>query len=231
MKKNRSLVAQSLATVPILLSFTVSLTPAVYAQSAEVSKTAKEACIKVAKDKGYKKINIVSLTPKGTDGANVVLSLSKEADGGNPAKLTCGWSQKAGAAFGEDKVAPVAATTPAPVTTTAPVVTKERGGFPWWLLLLPLLGLGAYFLLRKKPAVEETIARPIVYDSIEPYEGIIQNNGSAVDVYSQPNSSSMVMGTLNDGQRVRLSGSQDNNWSQLSDGGWIPTRYVKKQVM
>jgi|GEM_PF-777680 len=237
MKKNRSLSAKSLTSVPILLSFTLSLTSAVYAQkvSLEISKPAKEACIKVAKEKGYDKINIVSVEPKGTDGANVVLNLTKD---GHTDKLTCGWSKKAGAAFGEDKAAtpaPVATpvATPAVVTTpqAAPTPAPEHHGFPWWLLAIPILGALAYFFLRKKePEIVQATPRATGYDTVEQYEGIIENNGNAVDVYSQPNSSSLVTGSLNDGQRVTLSGTQDNNWSQLSDGGWIPTRFIRKQT-
>jgi hypothetical protein len=216
---------KTLLVFPLLLGSALSLSQVAHAQtlSAELTNTAKEACKKSAVDKGFKVENIVSVTPKGTDGANVVLTLSKD---GHPAKLTCGYSKTAGAAIGEDKVATATTTTPSPVVETK---TEEHKGFPWkWLLLLPLLAIPFLFLGKKERPVAAS------YDTdldVREYHGLVETDGNRVDIHAQPNSSSMVIGHLDHGQSVLLSGNHDNDWTQLKDGGWIPSRHVRRQVV
>jgi len=218
---------KALRTLPLILGASLSLTPAiVHAQaiSAVLGNTAKEACSKSAVAKGFKVENVVSVTPKGVDGANVVLNLSK---GGHPAKLTCGYSKAAGASIAEATPTPEVATpTPTPTVQAAPV---EHGGFPWkWLLLLPLLAIPFLFLGKKERPVAASYDTDL--DNRE-YSGLIETDGNRINIHAQPNDSSMVIGHLESGQSVLFSGNNDNGWTQIKDGGWIPSRYVRRQVV
>jgi|GEM_PF-247190 len=99
---NRWLAALTATSTLCLMATTAS-----YAQSVpkELANTAKEACINVAKSKGFEITDVVSITPKSTDGANVVLTLSRAQQ---LFKLTCGYTKAAGASIGGAEKAPVA---------------------------------------------------------------------------------------------------------------------------
>ncbi len=216
---------KTLRTLPLLLGAALSLTPAIAnAQtiSTVLGNTAKEACSKSAVAKGFKVDNVVSVTPKGVDGANVVLNLSKD---GHPAKLTCGYTTASGASIAEATPTPEAAN-PTPIVKAAPV---EHNGFPWkWLLLLPLLAIPFLFLGKKERPVAASYDTDL--DNRE-YSGLIETDGGRIDIHAQPNDSSMVIGHLESGQSVLFSGNNDNGWTQIKDGGWIPSRYVRRQVV
>jgi hypothetical protein len=229
MKSNKSIARKSITALPLLLGVSLSLAPVVRAQTvpADLATAAKEACKKSAIAKGFTVISEDNVTPKGTDGANVVLSLSKA---GHPAKLTCGYTKATGAALTDDTKVAVAPSPAATVSATGVAETVEKHHFPWgWLWLLPLLAIPFFFLGKNK---EQPVARS--YDTpvvSETYQGIVENNGARVNVHAQPNETSMVIGSLEHGQRVTLSNNSDNNWLQLSDGGWIPARSLRRNVV
>ncbi|MBV9389532.1 MAG: hypothetical protein JOZ78_24180 [Chroococcidiopsidaceae cyanobacterium CP_BM_ER_R8_30] len=201
--KSPKFIAVQSAAVSILLGFGLSVSP-VHAQgvSASLANAAKEACVNSAKSKGFQVDQIVSVAPSGTDSANVILNLSRD---GHPFKLTCGYSKTSGAAIGNDSTA----------TTSASPDLR-----PLWWLLIPAIGLPLLLLWTRGRDSETRTA-------VERYEAIVRRNGSSVDIHSGPGDSYKVTGTLHDRQRVVLSGRQDNNWVELSEGGWVPTQYLE----
>lgn len=117
---NRWLVALTATSTLCLMATTAS-----YAQSIseELANTAKEACVTAAQSKGFALKKVVSVTPKGADGATAVLTLTRSKQ---IFKLTCGYTKAAGASIGGDAKAPAAAApepaaTPAPAAESAPV--------------------------------------------------------------------------------------------------------------
>lgn len=107
---NRWLVALTATSTLCLMATTAS-----YAQSVseELSNTATTACVDAAKAKGFQLKKVVSVAPKGADGATAVLSLTRSKQ---LFKLTCGYTKAAGASIGGDAKAPAAAaSTPEPV--------------------------------------------------------------------------------------------------------------------
>ncbi len=203
-----------LITVPVLASVAFSVVPSAYAQSADVTAKAQEACKVAARSKGFEVENVVSVTPKGKDGADVILTLSRD---GHPAKLTCGWTKAQGAAFGNLPIPKVSIPTPA---IAVPVVKAHDPLNPWgWLLALGAIAAPFYLKRGHHHTAEETAAGHL--------EAIIDGHGNRINVHDHPNATSTIIGSLEDGHRVLLSGHTDNNWSQLRDGGWITTRSLR----
>jgi photosystem I subunit III len=123
---NRWLVALTATSALCLMATTAS-----YAQSVpeELANTAKEACVNAAKSKGFELSKVVSITPKGADGATAVLTLTRSKQ---IFKLTCGYTKAAGASIGGDAKAPAAAapepaaSTPAPEPAPAPAAAAPE---------------------------------------------------------------------------------------------------------
>jgi photosystem I subunit III len=111
---NRWLMALTATSTLCLMATTAS-----YAQniSEELATTAKEACVNAAQAKGFELKKVVSVTPKGADGATAVLTLTRSKQ---IFKLTCGYTKAAGATIGGDTKAPAAAaSTPEPAAAPA----------------------------------------------------------------------------------------------------------------
>jgi Photosystem I reaction centre subunit III len=123
---NRWLVALTATSALCLMATTAS-----YAQSVseELSNTATTACVDAAKAKGFQLKKVVSVAPKGADGATAVLSLTRSKQ---LFKLTCGYTKAAGASIGGDAKAPAAAaSTPAPVAAApAPAASAPEPAAP-----------------------------------------------------------------------------------------------------
>jgi hypothetical protein len=222
----------------VILSFLVACAiPATQAlaQTADVATAAKTACEKSAVDKGFTVSEVVSVEPKGTDGANVVLSLLRE---GNPYKLTCGYTVAGGASITEDTTTKTDTMTK--TVTTTPVAAETNTGFPWWWLLLPILGLPLLFAWSKGRGEQTTVPTTRSYEAprtyetgfvAKPYDVIVRNSGQTVNVYSGPATTNKVIDTLNDTQRVRASGRKDGAWTELASGGWVQTSYLSDIVV
>lgn len=190
----------------------------VFAQvSAALDSAARAACMRSAEAKGFQVVDVVSVEPKPgvADGANVVLNLTQN---GQAYKLTCGYTQSAGALF--DNQNPAGTTAPATTgTTTTTTATAPDLSRLWWLLL-PLLGLPLLLWWARGRDANEYSRVADTY-----YEGVIRHSGP-VKVYSGPSTSYRVLDTLEDGHRVVLTGRRDNNWAELQGGGWIPVQYI-----
>jgi uncharacterized protein YgiM (DUF1202 family) len=210
----KSISLQKSLTAALISVAALSVAVPSYAQAAiapELAEKAKKACIDKAQAKGYTLKDVTSVEPYDATGdrVKVVLNLTKNADG-TEARLTCGYSDKDGAAaFDGD-------------TTTA-----QRQGFPWWWLLLPILGIPLLFaLLRGKERPVETTANVYNTATTTAREAVVRANGEYLDIHSGPGTAYQVTGTLRNGQRVMLSSRRDNNWVELETGGWVPVEYL-----
>lgn len=196
---------QSILSASLLLG----LAAPTFAQvAADLDAAARTACMQSAEAKGFQVVDVVSVEPKPgvADGANVVLNLSRD---GQAYKLTCGYTKSAGALFDNQGAAGV-------TTGTAPDMSRL-----WWLLL-PLLGLPLLLWWAKgRDTVDYTTAAE------HHSEGVIRHQAGPVKVYSGPSNSYRVVDTLENGQRIILTGRQENNWAELQGGGWIPVQYVE----
>jgi hypothetical protein len=203
----KRMVSQSLTAVALVLGTTLPFSAA-YAQtvSDNVASAARQACIESARSKGFEVADVVSITPKGTDGANVVLNLTRD---GQPYKLTCGYSKETGAVVGDNATAGT--------TVTAPDWSRL-----WWLLL-PLLGLPLLLAWART----RDGANPIYSTAAGRSEAIVRQVGSSVNVHSGPGDDYRVTGRLREGQRLWLTGRYNNSWAELEDGGWVPASYLE----
>ena len=231
--KRISLMSQSLFAASLGVTLMVT---AVSAQtvSADLSTAAKDACTRSAESKGFTVKEVVSVEPKAgaTDGATVVLNLDKA---GQLYKLTCGYSASTGASIDDSSstastmTAPATTTTAAPTTTTtttatAPTFNYSAPNLAW--LLLPLIGLPlllALFRGRDKDAVGYATRT-------ERLEGLVRNRGRALNVHSGPAAHHSVTETLRDGQRILLSGRQQDGWVELAEGGWVSSEALDLDV-
>jgi hypothetical protein len=203
MKTLKSVTFQSIAAASVVVGMSLPFTMA-YAQAPDVASAARDACTQSAQTKGFQVAEVVSIEPKGTDGANVVLSLTRD---GQPYKLTCGYTKSGGAMFGDD--------TAGTATATAPDYSRL-----WWLLL-PLIGMP---LLLWWASGRDKVARA----GVNHHEGIVRGLGNPVDVHAGPAASYKVTDTLRDGERVVLTGRHENNWAELRNGSWIPVEYLEE---
>jgi hypothetical protein len=52
-------------------------------------------------------------------------------------------------------------------------------------------------------------------------------DGNPIQVYEDPAYSARVLGTVQDGQSVRVTGRENDDWFELVGGGWLPKQYVR----
>ncbi len=207
MKNAKLTTVQAVAAASMMLGVVMPLSPVYGQEVAEpLATTAKEACISAAKVKGFDLKEVISTTAKGTDGADVILHLTRD---GQLYKLTCGYTP-GGTMIGDETAEPGTA------------MTKDSDLSGLWWALLPLAALlGLLWWLKGRG--HSDAATPVGR-----YPAIIRHPGSSLDIHSGPGTGYDVTGTLHDGERVTLSGRYDNNWAELVDGGWIPNQYVEK---
>jgi len=70
-----------------------------------------------------------------------------------------------------EETPPPVVETPAPTPVETAPAPEAKGGFPWWLLLIPLIGAALWYLLRQKttePTAEAATATPGVVPVIPP---------------------------------------------------------------
>ena len=211
--KMKSLNLRKAATVAFFSVATLSVAHPSYGQAAvapELAAKAKQACIDKAKADGFALKDVVSVDPYNgeADRVKVVLNLTKTADG-TAARLTCGYSKDGKVAFGDE---------PAPA---------KEGGFPWWLLLLPILGIPLLFTLfkgKEERPDAEVYERPVA--TRVGTEAVVRANSEYLDIHEGPGTTYRVTGTLRNGQRVALANGRDNSWAELETGGWVPLEYL-----
>ncbi|PSF38595.1 SH3 domain-containing protein [Aphanothece hegewaldii CCALA 016] len=202
----------------ILSAATLAVASPIQAQGTvapDVANAAKTACIDKAKADGYTLKDILTVEPYDATGdrVKVVLNLVK---GDTEARLTCGYTQgDQSVAFDNNQ-------------TTENTQNNDRGVSPWLWLLLPLIGIPLLIALtRGKQRTTDYNNYATQTTGTERAEGFVRTNGEALDVYSGPGTTYRVTGTLQNGDRVNLTGRKENNWLELENGGWIPAQFVE----
>ncbi|GAB4154441.1 MAG: hypothetical protein Fur0046_34370 [Cyanobacteria bacterium J069] len=170
-------------------------------------QTATQSCVSNAESNGFALKEVVEAGASDRPGkdAKVVLTVTKD---GAEARQTCYYSVADGGVSFED-------------------VAGTARNFPWWWLLLPIVGFPLLLAaFRGRDNVARTVAEDPLYAAREVRpEGIVRSANQSVNVHSGPDSSYRITSTLYDGQRVTLSGRRENNWVELADGGWVQSQY------
>lgn len=217
--QNKKLSIKLASAIALASSAMVSLTAPSYAQStvpADLAKRAQDSCVNNARADGYDLKEVVSVEPIADGDVKVVLNLTRN---GADARLTCTLNKAGDVVFGDDATA-----------ATSDTRTYQPWFHPLWLGLLSLLGLAALLWWLKGRGTEEAQYYPRQDYAVphgERSEAIVTTNGEPLDIYSGPGTINKVTGNLRNGERVTLSGRQENNWVELADGGWIPMEYLE----
>ncbi len=186
-------------------------TPTLAQSTAEMLQTAEAACIENAAADGYAPdlAQVVSSRAIDNDRVEVVLNLTK--DGQNFDRLTCPFSASRGiGSF---------------VSGAADTVAAPGLGRLWWLLV-PLVGLPLLLVaLRGRDRAAVDAATPITNQVYT--EGWVNTNGGPLDVREYAGSDARVVRSLTNGEHVHLTGRHDNDWVELTEGGWVPSYYLR----
>lgn len=250
---NKNIISQTASLTGELflitaMSFSLNLPSFAQVQFTDQDKQdAQDACIQTAGEKGFTWKETVTVEPDTvqTDKLKIVLNLDKE---GQEYKLTCYYGADKVAVFdGGDQPAEVAETpveqpvAQTPVATATPTPVETRSGFPWWLLLIPLIGLPLLWLLMKgnnEPTTTvatentstNTYREPVVHTTkevINPRRVWIRNNDFGVNVHSGPGNTYEVTRTITEDQEVVITGRSENDWIELESGGWVERRFFE----
>ncbi len=110
-------------------------------------------------------------------------------------------------------------------TVATATETLARPRFPWWWLLLPLIGL-PLLLLWARGREDATVAtgRAAAVRDVDAY---VHTQGGYLSVHARPDGSSDVLRSLEDGAHVHLTGRRDDIWVELKDGGWVDSRSLR----
>jgi hypothetical protein len=182
----------------------------------DIAETAQESCIQSAESQGFTLDEVVSVEPSaqsGVNGATVVLNLLRD---GESFRLTCDYNPTSGAAIGD-----------AATQTTAGTADTASRAFPWWWLLLPIIGLPLLLAWTRGRTTAPVATNAPRRAYAENTEAIVRSNGRAVNIYDGPGTDNRVTGTLYDGQNVTLSGRYENEWLELGLGGWVQRQYLE----
>lgn len=246
-RPGRPLVAGLAAVVLSTVLLVQASAAAAATLSEDMVQASKDACVNLARRRGFTVEQVIHAQPVGGDSASVVLKLMKA---GEPYEFKCGFSQDIG-----HFVAPAPAVTtqkatiaPAPATVaTAPapmaqataqpkaqpgqeirreravVVERNRSNHfnAAWLLPLLLLPLAALlFRKREEEATTAPISRtPMAKSTI--VDALLRQQDTAIEVRSGAGMDHGVTRTIPAGSRVRLSGRYENDWAELAETGWI----------
>ena len=188
--------------------------PAIAQTTAEMIATAEKSCLDSAAAKGYNTqlSNVVSSESIDADTVRVVLNLTK--DGNAFDRLTCPYSVSKGLAAFDDAAAAV-----------GDAVARPR--FPWWWLLLPLIGLPLLFLWGRGRQEPTTVVRGASDHAVRYTDGYVNTYGNALSVHERADGMSHVLRTIPDGTHVSLSGRREDFWVELKEGGWVDSRSLR----
>ncbi|MEG3438513.1 SH3 domain-containing protein [Pannus brasiliensis CCIBt3594] len=191
-----------------------------------IVREAQQLCIDNARTKGFELKEVVSSGDADVAGkdAKIILTLLKD---GRDFKQTCYYDKNAkSVSFGEE----IAATLTPPAVTVPPAKTYSPA--LWWMLL-PIVGLPAllWWAENRRIGPARTVTIGARNASIAHSEALIRGeDGNPVQVYKEPSYSSRVLGTVDDGQLVRLTGRENDDWFELVGGGWLPKQYARTFV-
>lgn len=215
-------IYRSLALTGCSALLVTTAMPALGQSTAEMLKTAEQACIEKAAAEGYDptRAEVISSESVDADTVKVVLNLTK--DGNNFARLTCPYSASRGVvSFGDAVTAP------------------NNWNWLWWLLL-PLIGIPLLlWLLRGRDQREYVAADRIRREPTRDYvsadrvqgrtytDAYVNTGGERLDVKEYPNQTAKVLRRLDHGEHLELTGQQDKGWVELLGGGWVESRFLR----
>jgi hypothetical protein len=202
----------------VLMSSAIAL-PALTDRAAAVDQAlvneAQQLCVQDAQAKGFTLDRVVEAGAADKPGkdAKIVLNLNK---GGQEFKQTCYYDKNAKSVSFFDDIASTGTTTP----------DRTYNPALWWVLL-PLIGL-PLLLWATKNRHAETARAAARTGATRHYEALIRTaDGNPIQVYEDPAYSARVLGTVEDGQTVRVTGRENDDWFELVGGGWLPKQYVR----
>jgi hypothetical protein len=201
-------LASTVAVIPVLSEKALAADPAVVQE-------AQQLCIENANSKGFTLKQVVEAGASDRVGkdAKIVLSLDK---GGQEFKQTCYYDKTAKSVFFDgDVLAPL----------TAPEATFKPN--LWWALL-PIIGLPLLLLWGRNRDAEYARTAATTTRTVRYYDAIIRTaDGTPIQVYEDPAYSARILRTIEDGQSVRITGRETDDWFELVGGGWLPKQYVR----
>lgn len=223
----RVLAVLSAITIVVVGQAAIAQTPE------EMIATAEKACIDAAVAKGYNEQLSQVVEAESIDANTVEVVLNVTKDGQGFARLTCPYSVKEGVAAFDDAAAifenaadAVTETTDTvteaageTVTSATEAITEAADGvttntrFPWWWLLLPIIGFPLLLWLVKGREATALTGRYT--------DGYVNTYGQPLNIYDSPNQTAHVIGTLSDSTHVLLTGRRDGDWVELREGGWV----------
>jgi hypothetical protein len=248
--KRKVLPVKSPVVIVIASTAFLCATTPVVSQDALMEK-AKQSCVDAAKAKGFDLKEVLSSESTANGGVKIILNLTRKGGsakltcnqtkegkvtlGGAGTSSTAGSNadQSTGSTSGDTTGTSTGTgemgTTSTLDSAAASANVKTYSGWlnPWLGLLLPLLGLLPLLLFAKgwhesgyptrwgKKASTVTLGRNS--------EAVVRHSHhDGTDVHSGPGSNYQVTRHLQNGNRVILTGRQDNHWVELTDGGWLP---------
>jgi len=201
-------LASTIALIPVVTEKALAVDPAVVQE-------AQQLCIDNASQKGFTLKQVVEAGAADRPGkdAKIVLSLDK---GGQEFKQTCYYDKNSKSVFFDgDVLAPLSA----PTETFQPNL--------WWALL-PIIGLPLLLLWGRNRDAEYARTAAATTRTVRYYDAIVRTaDGSPIQVYEDPAYSARILRTIEDGQSLRITGRETDDWFELAGGGWLPKQYVR----
>lgn len=201
-------LASTIAFIPVITEKALAVDPAVVQE-------AQQLCIDNAGQKGFTLKQVVEAGAADRPGkdAKIVLSLDK---GGQEFKQTCYYHKDSkSVSFDGDVLAPL----------TAPTETFQPN--LWWALL-PIIGLPLLLLWGRNRDAEYARTAAATTRTVRYYDAIVRTaDGSPIQVYEDPAYSARIIRTIEDGQSVRITGRETDDWLELAGGGWLPKQYLR----
>jgi len=218
-------IYRSLVLVGCSAVLVITATPSL--ATADMLKTAEKACIEKASNEGYNpaRAEVISSESVDADTVKVVLNLTK--DGTNFARLTCPYSVSQGVgSFGE---------------AAANAATAHGNWNRLWWLLLPIIGIPLLLSSLRDRNRREYVAADRVsggatrdYGSADRVQNLrsytdayVNTQGEVLEVREYPDQASRVLRRFSDGDRLELTGQQDQEWVEVLGGGWVHSRFLR----
>ncbi|MBW4530374.1 MAG: hypothetical protein KME02_06765 [Aphanothece saxicola GSE-SYN-MK-01-06B] len=173
-------------------------------------QSAQTACLERAATDGWRtdQAKVISARALNADRAEVVFDLTK--DGAGTSRLTCPYSASQGVGVFSGQAA---------MAQDSQAVDRSRA---WWILLPVGLGLLAWAALRDRDGANRNTtgspSRSTGHDNL--LAKADARNGS-LEVHEQPNTTSLVVKKVVNGDSIGLTGARRNDWLEVAKGGWV----------
>jgi hypothetical protein len=126
-----------------------------------------------------------------------------------------------------DKPHPLTRSQPAiatPPVIDNPLLALDGNLRPLRWLFLPIIGFPLLVWLMKNRDTESDLV-------INHQTAIVCSRNQLVTVHQDAGTHHPILGSLQNGQSILLSGRQREKWSELAQGGWVPSQYVQKAMV